>query len=147
MSDPSWLALAAALTVCGGLWTWHAARNRGGASATRGVALTLLPGAVYLTGTLELFGEVASSTADWAAGFVFSPFVWLGLGMFALAVLLFGVSGRMGPGADKPDEPDKKANRKQKKADQLPRSKQKGAPMIDDDLSDIEALLRKRGIE
>lgn len=143
MSDPSWLALAAALTVCGGLWTWHAARNRGGASATRGVALTLLPGAAYLTGTLELLGEVASSTADWAAGFVFSPFVWLGLGMFALAVMLFGVSGRMGPGADKPD---KKADRKQK-TDQLPRSEQKGAPMIDDDLSDIEALLRKRGIE
>lgn len=137
------MALAIALTVCGGLWTWYAARNRGGASATRGAGLTLLPGAAYFTGTLEMFGEVAASVADWATGFVFSPLVWLGIGMAGLAVVLFGASGWLaGRGAD--DAPQDKPTRKQRKS--LPPSSPKGGPVVDDDLADIEAILKKRGI-
>ncbi len=136
------MALAVALTVCGGLWTWYAARNRGAASATRGAALTLLPGAAYLTGTLEMFGEISSSVADWATGFVFSPLVWLGIAMAGVAVVLFGVSGRLSGSGEEAPKP--KPSRKERKA--LPPSSQKGAPAIDDDLADIEAILKKRGI-
>lgn len=147
MSDMSWLALALALTVCGGLWTWYAARNRGGAAVARGVGITLLPGAAYLTGTLEMFGEVGASVADWATGFVFSPLVWLGIVMFGISVLLFGVSGRMGGGSSEASPTPKKNKKDKKQRDQLPRSSQEGTPVIDDDLADIEALLKKRGIE
>lgn len=152
MSDVSWMALALALTACGGLWTWYAWQNRGSASAVRGAAITLLPGAAWLTGTLEVGGEVAHAVSNWAVRFVFSPFVWLGLAMFVLSVLLFGVSTRMAGGAsevdDAPgDENPKKKKRKKTKGDrQLPPSSGKGEPLIDDDLADIEALLRKRGI-
>ncbi|KQY54218.1 MULTISPECIES: hypothetical protein [unclassified Nocardioides] len=147
MSEVSWQALALALTVCGGLWTWYAARNRGAASATRGAALTLLPAAAYFTGTLEMFGEITSSVADWATGFVFSPLVWLGILLAGTSVVLFGVSGWLSArGESSPGEetPEVKPKRKERKA--LPPSSQKGAPAIDDDLADIEAILKKRGI-
>jgi hypothetical protein len=141
------MALALALTVCGGLWTFHASRHRGPAPATRGVALTLLPGAALLTGTLEMIGEVASSIADWAAGFVFSPLVWLGIAMFVLAVVLLGASSRMSGGERSAEsEGESRDLGGSGDATELPRSAGKGTPMIDDDLSDIEAILRKRGI-
>lgn len=139
------MALAIALTVCGGLWTWYAARNRGAASATRGAGLTLLPGAAFFTGTLEMLGEVASSVADWATGFVFSPLVWVGIGMAGLAVVLFGASGwlsRRGEDTPPPEAPGKA--RKQRGS--LPPSAEKSGPVVDDDLADIEAILKKRGI-
>lgn len=139
------MALALALTVCGGLWTWYAARNRGASSALRGAGLTLLPGAAYFTGTLEMFGEVAGSVADWATGFVFSPLVWIGIGMAGLAVVLFGASGWLagreggGPAEEKP--------RKKDRTSLPPSSQQKqNQPPLDDDLADIEAILKKRGI-
>lgn len=139
------MALAIALTVCGGLWTWYAARNRGPGAATRGAALTLLPGAAFFTGTLEMFGEIASSVTDWATGFVFSPLVWLGIGMAGLAVVLFGASGRLASRAGDGDaETAPKKGRKSR--GELPPASGKGKPAIDDDLSDIEAILRKRGI-
>lgn len=142
MSDVSWQALALALTVCGGLWTFYAVRNRSAASAVRGGALTLLPAAAYFTGTLEMAGEVGSAVARWATGFVFSPFVWLGLILFAISVILFGISARLtarggtGPGTT-PTRKDKRS---------LPSTPGRREPAIDDDLADIEALLRKRGI-
>ncbi|QIX27557.1 cellulose synthase [Nocardioides sp. JQ2195] len=146
MSDVSWLALALALTVCGGLWTWYAARNRGVASGVRGAGITLLPFAAYFTGTLEMAGEIGSAVADWATGFVFSPFVWVGLGLFVLSVVLFGVSGRMG-GRTAGETDERPASRKSRRArKQLPPPSSKGGPVIDDDLSDIEAILKKRGI-
>ncbi|MDT0201520.1 hypothetical protein [Nocardioides sp. AE5] len=142
MSDVSWMALALALTACGGMWTWYAYRNRGIAATVRGVALTLLPGAAWLTGTLELFGEVAGSVADWAVGFAFSPLVWVGIAMFVLSVLLFGVSTRISapPGGAK----GRKAGTPDAVGPAAP--PKKGAPALDDDLADIEAILRKRGI-
>lgn len=149
MSDVSWMALALALTAGGGFWTWYAWRNRGSASAVRGAAITLLPGAAWLTGTLELSGDIAHSVSNWAVGFVFSPVVWLGIVMFAVSLVLFGVSTRMAGGtsatSDVPAE-EKQKKRKPKGGKQLRAASGKGEPAIDDDLADIEAILRKRGI-
>ncbi|WP_110205844.1 cellulose synthase [Nocardioides daejeonensis] len=134
MNDAAWLALAAALTMVGGAGTWWAFRHRAASAGLKGLALTLLAPAAYLTGTLELLGEVSASVADWASGFVFGLGAWIGLGLAGLAVLLFGVSTRVG---DRPAAPEAPA----------PRAVQRGrsAP-VDDDMADIEALLRKRGI-
>ncbi|HEY9563212.1 MAG TPA: hypothetical protein VIR30_05510 [Nocardioides sp.] len=148
MADVSWMALALALSVCGALWTWYAWRNRGTGSALRGAALTLLPIAAWLTGTLEMFGEIAASVSDWAVGFVFSPGVWLGIALFVLSVLLFGVStrlsGRKEP-AVSPDSADSPVSAPKAKRSVAP-SAGKRTPAIDDDLADIEAILRSRGI-
>ncbi len=136
MDDVAWGALAVALTVLGGIYTWFAYRRRGLAAGMRGAAFTLLPLAAYLTKTLEMFGEIADAVADWAVDLVFSPRVWLGLVVVGVSGVLFVVSGWLGRRRDgKP---------KQVKGEQ-PRAVG-GASGEDDDLADIEAILRSRGI-
>ena len=146
MDEVTWAALTAVLTALGAAWTWHAFRRRGAASGLRGAGLTLLPPAAYLTGTLEMFTEIGTSVADWATSLVLSPLVWAGIVLTGLSVVLLGASaalrerGRGGaPGALGPGEArDASAG--------LPPSRGRAEPAIDDDLSDIEAILKRRGI-
>lgn len=144
LDDATWGALALVLTAGGGAWTWWAFRNRGVAPGIRAAAFTLLVPAAALTGTLELAGEVTTSVADWATGLVFSPLVWLGIVLAGISALLFGVSGWMSargkgatPKAAASGQPDKALP---------PAAAPKGAPVIDDELAEIEAILKKRGI-
>ena len=80
---------------------------------------------------------------------MFNPLLWFGVGLAGLSVVLFGVSGAMAarraPEKDATTDP-KKVTRK--KRDALPPSAQatKGGPVLDDDMADIEAILKKRGI-
>jgi hypothetical protein len=138
VDDVAWGALAVALTVLGGIWTWFAYRKRGFAAGMRGAAFTLLPIAAYLTKTLQMFGEIGDAVADWATALVFSPRVWLGIVVAGVAGVLFVVSGWLG--ARRGDRP-----RKVKGGDR-PREVGGSAPAADDDLADIEAILKSRGI-
>lgn len=141
LDDASWLALALVLTAGGGAWTWYAFRNRGVASGVRAAAFTLLVPAAAMTGTLELAGEVAASAVDWGAGIVFNPVVWIGIVLFGISALLFGVSGWMsahekGGATPKPDA-----------VKPLPPGKAPGTgSVVDDEMAEIEAILKKRGI-
>ena len=137
MDDVAWGALAVALSVLGGIWTWSAYRRRGLAAGMRGASFTLLPIAAYLTKTLEMFGEIGDAVVDWAVALVFSPRVWLGIIVAGLAVVLFVVSGWLG--ARRGDKP-----KKVKRGDQP--KEVGGATAVDDDLADIEAILKSRGI-
>jgi len=146
VDEVTWAALTAVLTALGAAWTWYAFRHRGIASGLRGAGLTLLPPAAYLTGTLEMFTEIGTSVAGWATSLVLDPRVWAGIVLAGLSVLLLGTSaalrsrGRGGkPGAVRgtPDAQQPPA---------LPPSGGRGEPAIDDDLSDIEAILKRRGI-
>lgn len=151
MDGTTWAALTAALTVAGGIWTWIAFRRRGAVNGLRALGFTLLPAAAWLTGTLEVVVEIAGSITDWATGLVFDVFTWAGVGLAGLAVVLFVVSGflrdrqlgRAQAGGSAPSGAGLKA------PDALPRtsSPSAGRSPVDDDLADIEALLRKRGIE
>lgn len=139
MDNASWGALALALAVLAGLWTWHAFRRGRIAAGVRGVGLTLLPIAAYLTHTLRMLGRVASTIGDWAAGFVFSPTVWLGLVVGAVAVVLILVSLRL-PGGSGQRATGAKAVEPRRRTRQ-------GADLgLGDDFDDIQAILRKRGI-
>ncbi|GAA2144885.1 hypothetical protein GCM10009844_19030 [Nocardioides koreensis] len=140
MDDVTWGAFALTLTLLGGIWTWYAFRRRGVASGLRAAAFTLLPMAAYLTRTLRLFTRVAGAIGDWAASLVFNPFVWVGFVLFGVSAGLFVVSGLL-RARELGGRPEKKARR----GKQLPPGG-KGAPAIDDDMAEIEALLRKRGI-
>ena len=143
MDDAAWAALTLSLTVAGGIWTWFAFRNRGLASGTRALGFTLLPLAAYLTKTLQMFTGIASEIGDWASHLVFSPVVWMGVVLAGVSVMLIGVSGRLrGREVGSSEVSDK--------AKQLPAPGPggKGRPALaqDDDMAEIEALLRKRGI-
>ena len=133
----TWGALTLTLTAIGAVWTWFAFRRRGVASGLRGAAITLLPPAAFLTGTLEMFTEIGGSVADWATHLVFSPVVWLGIVLTGVSGVLFVVSGalraRQGGGSARA-------------GGELKASSRKAEPVIDDDMAEIEAILRKRGI-
>lgn len=158
MDDVTWQALTVVLTLCGGAWTYYAWQHRGTASALRGAGITLLPVAAYMTGTLKVVARTADAVVDWATALVFSPMVWIGFILGGLAVLLFLLGGwlsaREGNGSQAASSPKKEPNpKKQKKSKQSKQSlgegkssQPKGEPAIDDDLADIEAILRKRGI-
>ena len=145
MDEVTWGALTLVLTLLGGAWTWFAFRNRGAASGLRGAALTLLPPAAFLTGTTEMFTEIGGSIADWATHLALSPVVWLGIALAGLSVVLFGVSGAI-RARQVGREPDRKAAAAPDRAGELPASRGGGEPVLGDDMADIEAILRRRGI-
>lgn len=150
MEGTTWAALTAALTVAGAIWTWIAFRRRGAANGLRALGFTLLPAAAWLTGTLEMVVEIAGSITDWATGLVFNIFTWAGVGLAGLAVVLWVVSGLIR---------DRQLARGQaagsSRTDAAPTRKtlppttpsKAGRSPIDDEMADIEALLKKRGIE
>lgn len=153
MDDVAWGVLALSLTLVGGTYTYYAYHRRGLAAGLRGAALTLLPLAAYLTDTLQMFTRIGDAVGDWATGLAFSPAVWLGIIVTGLSVLLFGAARVVE--ARSPQQATKGAARStQKSGDNQqpgtkPRQVERSSPPadpLDDDMAEIEAILRKRGI-
>jgi hypothetical protein len=143
MDDVTWAVLTLSLTGAGGVYTWYAYQRRGLAAGLKGAGITVLPLAAYLTKTLQMFTRMVDAVADWATGLVFSPAVWLGVMLAGLGVVLFG-AGRFLDGRRKDDEPRREKSKPsgELRSGRAPRSE----PVVDDDLADIEAILKKRGI-
>jgi hypothetical protein len=154
----TWQALGLVLTLLGlgvsaVLWA-----RRGPARGLRGIAWSLLPLAAGLTGVLKLGWEVTDAVVTWASRLVFSPVVWLGLAVTALAGVLFVVSGwmlRRGGGAEARGAGDGGTAVTGGRAGELPRTASApaaqprargGAASSDPELDEIEQLLRKHGI-
>ena len=152
MDDVTWGALTLTLTLVGGFYTWWAYNNRGATPAMRGLALTLLPAAAWLTGTLQMFTRIGDAISDWAIHLAFSPKVWLGVILAATSVALFFLSGFLrdrGIGGGQPKaKPSQEQDASQPKA--LPRAKQASGPLAksaDDGLdAEIAEILKRRGI-
>lgn len=148
MDDVSYGALALALTLVAGVATWFAYQRRGLGAGLKGAGITLLPIAAYLTRTLRMLGEVADAIGDWATRLVLSPVVWTGIAVAGVAVLLFG-AGRVvearGGGAPRTRTRPAKVRGPEQLEPQAPAAGRSPAP-VDDDLADIEALLKNRGI-
>ncbi len=142
MDDVSRGALALSLTVLGGIYTWWALRHRGVTAAVRAAGITLLPIAAWMTGLLEVFGDVADTFTHWFTRLVFSPTVWLGVIIFVVAIVLIGganiVSRRVDP---KPSKAQRKAGKPKAVA-----ATTHPDPLIDDEMAEIQAILKKRGI-
>jgi hypothetical protein len=151
--EVAWFPLCAGLTGIGLVASWLAWRRRGVAAGMRGAAWSLMPLAAYLTGAVEMLWRIGTAVADWVAGFVFSPKVWSGVIVVGLAVLLYLISGALrrrsplreraparagavqGPASSQPVAPaDRRAVEPARK------------PAPDDDFSEIEEILRRRGI-
>jgi len=144
MDDVTWAVLTLSLTAVGGIYTWFAYQRRGLAAGLKGAGITVLPLAAYLTKTLQMFTRIVDAVADWATSLVFNPAVWLGIILAGVGVVLFG-AGRFLEGRRK-DDP-KPGKQKSKPAGDLPAGRApRSEPVVDDDLADIEAILKKRGI-
>ena len=141
-----------------------AARPRAG---LRGAAWSLLPIAAYLTGSIEMFWKMGVAIGDFAKGFAFSPRVWSGIALAGVAVVLFVVSGPLrrrsvkrskgqqavGPDGEAAKRPavssgGQLATRPAAVAATAPVKGRKGknAGDDDDDLGDVEDILRRHGI-
>jgi hypothetical protein len=92
-NDLTLLPFCVGLTLLGLIGSWFAWRRRGIAAGTRGVAWSLLPVSLYLTGLLELVWDVVRSSVSWVTHLIFSPTVWAGAALFGVSVVLYVVSG------------------------------------------------------
>ena len=153
IDSSTWQAVGLTLSVVGLVLSALLWKRRGAAAGLRGVAWSLLPAAAGLTGTLRLVWDIGDSVVSWATRLVFSPVVWAGIVLAGVSVVLFVISGAMrargrggaakaagsakavGPTGDDRQLPAKRSSRKAEPAAQ------------DDDMDDIEAILRKHGIQ
>jgi hypothetical protein len=144
VNDVTWYVLGLMLTGIGLLLSYRAYQRKGVVAGVRGVGWSLLPLALALTGTLELAGDITDDVGRWATHLVFSPLVWLGIALAGVSVVLLGASGWLAARGIGGGEP-----RPQKQSDKsLPGSASRGpAAPVDDDMADIEAILRKHGIQ
>jgi hypothetical protein len=130
IDNATWQALGLVLTLLGGAASVLLWRRRGAASGLRALAWSLLPLAAALTGVLRLTWEIADSVGAWAVRLVFSPVVWLGVVVAGVSLVLFVVSGVL--------------------RGRRPAGHGRRTPVVegrsDDDLADIEAILKKHGI-
>jgi hypothetical protein len=164
----AWLPLCGGLTGLGLVLSFLVMRRRGLGSGLRWAAWSLLPLAAYLTGAIEMFWKMGIAIGDFAKGFVFSAQVWAGIAVAGVSALLFVVSGPMRRRQVKRGQ-DKRAAGATAAApgrELAPRTapvattatakvpakapvkapKGKSAAADDDDLGDIEDILRRHGI-
>jgi hypothetical protein len=163
----AWLPLCGGLTGLGLVLSYLAMRRRGLGSGLRGAAWSLLPLAAYLTGAIKMLWKMGVAIGDFAKGFVFSAEVWSGIAVTGLAVVLFMVSGPLRrrsrrdpdegsravasrPGATAPGRElaPRTAPVAATAPAQAPAKARKGKPAgdDDDDLGDVEDILRRHGI-
>ena len=89
----AWFPLCAGLTGVGLVLSWFTWRRRGLRRGIRAVAWSLLPMALYLTGSILLVGRIGSAIVQFASSFVFSPKTWAGVILLCLSAAIFLTSG------------------------------------------------------
>lgn len=161
----AWFPLCVGLTAAGLVLSFMAFRRRGAASGMRVAAWALLPLAAYLTNALQALWTIGSTLVGFVTSLVFNPLVWAGVAVAGLSVVLFVVSGVLrgrklakAGGGKKAGEAAAEAPAGRQAPAARPaagKSAPKSAPKpaveakkktADDDFSDIEDILKKRGI-
>ena len=152
------LVICLALTAAGLVAAWGRWRRKSPRAGVRMLAWAVLPMAFYLTGLADLAERIGSAFTKFGAAFVFSPKTWLGVVIAGVALLLLLVSGglpkvprRKGSKAVKQDGSAPEAARGKASGPQAlttgtGRTRKQAAADGDDDMADIEAILRRRGI-
>jgi hypothetical protein len=163
----TWQALGLVLTLVGLLVSVVVWRRAGTGHGLRAVAWSLVPLAAGLTGLLRLGWEVLDSLLRWATRLVFSPVVWLGVALAALAIALHvagsvlvrradraadkGRSVESAPRGELQSPPRRSAEASAEDSTATPSRKQsrkqrRQDEQVVEDQDDIEAILRKHGI-
>lgn len=161
----SGLTLGAALAAVGLIITFFVWRRKGLAFGLRGLAWSMLPLVAGLLGLMNVIMQFVLGLFGVLAGLVFNPIVWAGVALVPLMVILYVASGFMkarGIGVKQPGANKGKASEgggapagaqgapaagaAKPAAGQVKAPQQKKAGG-DEDFDEIEALLRKHGIE
>jgi hypothetical protein len=167
-----WLAGCGGVTGLGLIMSWLVARRRGARAGMQWAGWSLLPLAVYLTGADEMFWKIGVAIGDFAKGFAFSTRVWSGIALAGLAFVLLVSSGAVRgrqqvkkgkgtvpastggavavPGASRGGlpAPSPAAGLATQPAPtaKLPQRRKPAGASGDDDMSEVEEILRRRGI-
>jgi hypothetical protein len=89
----AWFPICVGLTGAGLVLSWFTWRRRGVRRGIRVGAWSLVPLALYLTGSILLVGRIGSAVVQFAQSFAFSPKTWSGVVLLGLAALILLVSG------------------------------------------------------
>jgi hypothetical protein len=89
----AWFPICVGLSAAGLVLSWFTWRRKGFRRGVRAAAWSLLPLALYLTGSILLVGRMGSAVVQFASSFVFSPKTWAGVTLFILAAVIFLASG------------------------------------------------------
>ena len=156
--DTVLLPLCVGLSLLGIIVTALAWRRGNKGRVVQGVGLALAPVALYFSGLLRLLWNGVVAVGNWAAAMILSPTVWFGLGLLGLCVVLWVVGGLVArrsrgrktaavPATGRTAALPAASGRAPAKTPAKPAAQGKAAPPVDDDMADIEALLKSRGIE
>jgi hypothetical protein len=124
-------------------------RRLGPRRGLRWLAIALVPAGLALSGLGAMVGRIGTAIGHFFTSFVFSPFVWAGFALLGGAVALEYASRAMkargagdAPAGGMPASSTAGVGRSTS-SPQVERSRK--AP-VDDDMAEIEELLRRRGI-
>lgn len=150
--DSPWVIAGIALSVALVAATPLAWRRFGPRRGLRWLAIALVPAGLAMSGLAAMFGRMGLAVGHFFTSFIFSPFVWAGFALLGGAVALEFAARAMrarGMGDAPASRDDASAGSVGGPPAQVERSrsapKSSRAP-VDDDMADIEELLRRRGI-
>ncbi len=144
-ADVVLLPLCIGLALLGVIATGIAWRRGNKGRVLQGAALTLAPIALYFSQLLRLVWNGIAAMVTWASTLVFSPAIWFGMALLGLCVVLWVVGGIVARRA----RPSAKAASGTSSTAALPAKRRPAAqqPPVDEEMAEIEALLKSRGIE
>jgi hypothetical protein len=117
----------------------------------RWLAVAVVPAGLALSGLAVMFGRIGLAIGRFFTSFVFSPFVWAGFALLGGAVALeFASRAMRARGAGEPPAGDSGSQRSvggppAQVERSRPATTSRRAP-ADDDMAEIEELLKRRGI-
>jgi hypothetical protein len=89
----AWFPVCIGLAGAGLVLSWFTWRRRGLRRGIRVGAWSLVPLALYLTGSILLVGRIGSAVVNFAQSFVFSPKTWSGVVLLGVTVVTLLVTG------------------------------------------------------
>jgi hypothetical protein len=144
--DTVLLPLCVGLTLLGIIATGVAWRRGNRGRVVQGVGLALAPIALYFSGLLRLLWNGIVAVGTWASTLILSPAIWFGMALLGLCLVLWVVGGFIA----RRSRPRAEVASQKSSAAALPA---KGKPVrnqpppVDEEMAEIEALLKSRGIE
>lgn len=139
-----------AITVVGLVLSGLAWRRRGAKAGIRGVAWSLLPAAAWLTHSLAMLGRMVSALVAFSSSFVFSPKAWIGIILVGVSAALFLGSGGLPLLRWRRHRRSEVRGRSARGGSETQVAAAKTRPAVpapqDDDMADVQEILRRRGI-
>ena len=146
--DTVLLPLCVGLTLLGVIATGIAWRRGKKGRVIQGIGLALAPIALYFSGLLRLLWDGVVAVGTWASKIIFSPAIWFGLALLGCCLVLWVVGGILARRVSaKRSKPATSTASGGLPAVQGRKGAKQSAPPIDEEMAEIEAMLKSRGIE